>query len=347
MTSKEKKLVEFNPNDLATGGKLFGLPFNEKESDLVIIPVPWEATVSYRSGTAQGPLAVLEASAQVDLYDYFNPDGWKHGFYLLEQDEDLLELGRATRILAEKYLSSLGQGELKLKTLEKVNQACSQMVKKVERTALSWLEQGKFVALLGGDHSIPLGFLQALATKHQGFGILQIDAHLDLRKAYEGFLFSHASIMYNALKIEAVTKLVQVGIRDYCLEELQVVEQEHVRIKVFYDQNIKRSQLEGTNWSDICEQIINELPSKVYISFDIDGLQPWLCPNTGTPVPGGLEWEQVLMLLERVVDSGRKIIGFDLNEVSPGLNGDWDAAVGARLLFRLCNIVMKSQNSMV
>ena len=200
------------------------------------------------------------------------------------------------------------------------------------------------MALLGGDHSTPLGLLQALAEKHPQFGILQIDAHFDLRKAFEGFTHSHASIMYNALDLPQVHKLVQVGIRDYCQEEVDVVAQYPGRIHCFYDRDLRRSVLHGENWWTICKRIVHSLPKEVYISFDIDGLDPSLCPNTGTPVPGGLQWEEVLMLLETIVESGRKIIGFDLVEVSGATENEWDAIIGARMLFKLCNLTMASQN---
>ena len=215
------------------------------------------------------------------------------------------------------------------------------MVDWVKSQALHYINQGKIVALLGGDHSTPLGFLQALATKHSGFGILQIDAHADLRIAYEDFEYSHASIMYNALKIPQVEKLVQVGIRDYCQEEVDVMHAEGKRVKTFFDRDLKHAQFAGKTWQVQVEEIVAELPQNVFLSFDIDGLDPKLCPNTGTPVAGGFETEQVLFLVENVIASGRKLIGFDLNEVGPS-DDEWDANVGARLLYRLCNLLGKS-----
>jgi agmatinase len=201
------------------------------------------------------------------------------------------------------------------------------------------------VAMLGGDHSTPLGFIRALGEKYNRFGVLQIDAHADLRKAYEGFTYSHASIMYNALKLPAVGRLVQVGIRDYCDEELDVMKRAGGRIVTYFDQDIKEQLFGGTSWAAICDKIIADLPHDVYVSFDIDGLNPKLCPNTGTPVAGGFEFEEVAFLIKKLVKSGRKIIGFDLNEVAPGAD-DWDANVGARLLYHLCNWMAVSQNKL-
>jgi agmatinase len=152
--------------------------------------------------------------------------------------------------------------------------------------------------------------------------------------------------MYNALKIPAVTKLIQVGIRDFCDEEMAVIDRARGRIVTFFDEDIKSEMYKGRTWDDICDKIISSLPADVYISFDIDGLDPKLCPNTGTPVAGGFEFFQVTYLLRRIVKSGRKIIGFDLNEIGASENSDWDANVGARMLYQLCNLMAVSQGKL-
>ncbi len=329
---------DFDPSGMAMSEGLFGLPFSVDEARLVIVPVPWEATVSYREGTARSLGAIVEASWQVDLYDATNPDGWKKGIALTEPNAEIETLADKTRAKAIKHLERLARKKPEGTQLKKVNEACANMVENVRKQCVELLEKGHQVGLLGGDHSTPLGLLKALAERHSHFGILQIDAHLDLRQAYEGFEFSHASIMYNALKINEIEKLVQVGIRDYCDEELDIVAHQADRIAVFFDRDLKRRQFEGSRFSEIAAEIVASLPNKVYISFDIDGLEPSLCPKTGTPVPGGLRWDEALYLLESVVQSGRSIIGFDLNEVVAQTGEDWDAMVGARLLYRLANL---------
>jgi agmatinase len=205
---------------------------------------------------------------------------------------------------------------------------------------------GKMVALLGGDHSTPLGMIKALSEEYESFGVLQIDAHADLRKAYENFEYSHASISYNALKLPHISKLVQVGIRDYCQSEA-ILAKENNRIYTFYDKDIKEDLYEGKAWKVICDDIVEQLPDDVYITVDIDGFDPKLCPNTGTPVAGGFEMEQILYLMKQVVKSGKKIIGFDLVEVAPGPEGDeWDGNVGARILYRMSNLYAASQGKL-
>jgi agmatinase len=230
------------------------------------------------------------------------------------------------------------------KSLKEINEGSLYMNKWVYEQAKELLAQEKLVALLGGDHSTPLGYLKALAEKHGEFGILQLDAHCDLRQAYENFNYSHASIMYNVLnEIPEVSKILQVGIRDLGEQEWDTIQNSQGRIVTYFDKTIKERQYEGENWKDIADEMIKHLPGKVYLSFDIDGLDPKLCPNTGTPVQGGIEAEQAFYMIKRVLKSGRKLIGFDLCEVGVGEN-DWDANVGARVLWRLCNLLVLSNS---
>lgn len=336
--NKQEKIAAFDPNGLATTDQLFGLPFSYEESETAVLPIPWEVTVSYSAGTAAGPRAVAEASLQVDLYDAFLKDAWKRGIFMLDADHQLETTSNKYRLLAEKHIDNLESGKTDEGLLHSVNEACEGMVARVKELCGKVLDDGKRLALLGGDHSTPLGYMYALAERHDDFAILQIDAHADLRDAYEGFEFSHASIMFNALKIQQVSKLVQVGIRDYCEAENDIINNSNERIATFFDRDLKAARFNGKTWKQQCEEIIAHLPEKVYLSFDIDGLDPKLCPNTGTPVAGGFEVEEVLFLLEMLVKSGKKLIGLDLNEVSPG-EDEWDANVGARLLYRLCNIM--------
>lgn len=346
--SKEEIISTFDPNGPGANGNLFGLPFSAEHSEVVIIPVPWEVTVSYHSGTARGPRAILEASAQVDLSIKDIPDAWKLGINMLPVSNEVVDESARLREIAARHIRSVEAGEKPEPgnpVVAKINEASENLNIYVKSTASKWLKAGKLVGLVGGDHSTPLGLFRALSEVHERFGILQIDAHLDLRKAYEGFTYSHASVMFNALKIPAVGRLVQVGIRDYCDEELGVIDRAMGRVVTFFDEDIKAQLYEGKSWSTICDLIIKELPPLVYISFDIDGLNPKLCPNTGTPVAGGLEFEQVLYLIKKIAKSGKKIIGFDLNEVAPG-NDDWDANVGARLLYQLSNWMAVSQGKL-
>ena len=178
-------------------------------------------------------------------------------------------------------------------------------------------------------------FVKALARRYPGMGILHIDAHSDTRNAYEGFKYSHASIMYNAAaEAEGLGRITQVAVRDFCSEEHSMMTGSELFVP-FTDFNIKDRLFRGETWRDICLDIVSTLPQDVYVSFDIDGLSPEYCPGTGTPVPGGLTFPQADYLLYLLAMSGRRIVGADLCEVAPGSQGEWDANVGVRMLFKL------------
>ena len=346
--TKSDKISSFDPSQPGLAiESLYGLPFTSDESEIVILPVPWEATVSYGNGASEGPNAILNASFQVDLHHQEYPELWKQGIFY-DQTVDTLKLHKnstACKNLAQPIIAALESGENinlnpKLSSdLQSVNDSCARMVQDVKIKCLEWLEKNKKICLLGGDHSTPLGYYQALSEHHSDFGILHIDAHMDLRIAYEGFEYSHASIMFNALKIPQISKIVQVGIRDFCVEEVTVAKAN--KVIVFTDKDLKANEFTGKNWNTQCDEIIGNLPQKILVSFDIDGLQAWYCPNTGTPVPGGLTYEKACYLLQKLANSNNEIIGFDLVEVAPGQD-EWDGNVGARLLFELCGMLAKN-----
>ncbi len=342
-------LSNFDPNSVGNpDNNVFGLPFTEDDARLIIVPIPWEVTVSYNAGTARAPEHIFNSSIQVDLYDPDVIDGWKQGFYMRPYDKKVLVKSDYLRKEAELYINYIAHGEIvaenkfMCKSLKEINEGSLFLNNWVFERTKELMDQGKLVALLGGDHSTPLGYFKAIAEKHGDFGMLQIDAHCDLRKCYEGFNYSHASIMYNALEeIPQLKKLVQVGIRDYCGEEVDYIASSNGRVVTYYDKDIKERQYEGETWKHIVDEMIGHLPEKVYISFDIDGLDPKLCPHTGTPVQGGFETEQVFYIFKKVIQSGRKFIGFDLNEVGVS-HDEWDENVGARCLFKMCNLLVAS-----
>lgn len=346
--TKQQIIATFDPSQPGLADQsIFGLPFTAEQSDIVIIPVPWEVTVSYGAGASNGPSAILEASFQVDLHHQEFPELWKLGIYLdlNKQTEDWANDSKYFKALAQPIIHALESGEIIAKNislnsdLEKINSRCKKFNDEVKNQTLYWLNQGKKVALLGGDHSTPLGYYQALATKHSSFGILHLDAHMDLRIAYEGFEYSHASVMYNALQIPEISSIVQVGIRDFCKQEVDVAQSN--KVIVHTDMDMKAQTFEGKTWQQQCDEIIAELPQKVTVSFDIDGLYAWYCPSTGTPVPGGLSFEQATYLLSKLASSKKEIIGFDLVEVAPG-DSDWDGNVGARMLYHMCGMLAKN-----
>ena len=350
--ARAAKIKTFNESGAAQGNsQIFGLPFSLEESEVALILVPWDVTLSYREGTANGPDAICAASKQVDLYDPLAEDAWMYGFATQLFDEEYIaNLALQLRPLAQACIRHQETGRAPndpkfLSNLEDVNKGGETLNGRIYRQSLHFLEQHKIVGVVGGDHSVPLGLMQALAAHYGSYGILHIDAHFDHRDAFEGFKFSHASIMRNASRIQEVEKIVHVGIRDYCKEEAQFVAASPSRFITLTDWQIAYNTLTGAgSWLDECNRIMQLLPQRVYVSFDIDGLDQKYCPNTGTPVPGGLEFSQACFLL-CLLSNKKQIIGFDLCEVAPApaltsldWAGDWNAIVGSRMLYKLCSL---------
>jgi agmatinase len=322
---------DFDP-DAAAGESsgIYGLPFTSAESHVVIVPVPYEATTSYGGGTSKGPEAVLEASKQVDLFDHETGKPYEHGIAMLPIPREIVEWNEKAKAFAHHEDPDTA----------KVNAYGDKVNTWVFRKTYELLEQNKMPVVLGGDHSVPYGAIRAYAEKFPGLGILHLDAHADLRDAYEGFTWSHASIFHNVMtKIDKVGRLVQVGVRDLGQSERRMIDDSNGRIVTFYDPELAARKDEGTPWARIADEIVAALPNDVYLSWDIDGLDPTLCPGTGTPVPGGLSWNEAIGLLRAIKRAGKRIVGLDLCEVSPG-ETEWDANVGARLLYKMIGFAL-------
>jgi len=315
---------------------LFGVSPSPEDQVMTIIGVPWEPTASYGRGCSNTPAQIVPVSHQLDLFEPFlqRNFGERVGLELLEgpwqeRNQECIHLAQPVREHSGDLTPSL------IANQKRVNQMSRLLNESLQEKAQRYLAEGKKVAVLGGDHSAPLGSIRAHALAYPGMGLLHIDAHHDLRHAYQGFYYSHASIMYNVLaETHFAGPLVSVGIRDFSLEEKTFAESKAGKVVTHYDHQLQRALLSGTSWAALTETILDPLPKEVYVSFDIDGLDPQLCPHTGTPVPGGLSFPQACYLLESIVTSGRQLIGFDLCEVAPGLD-DWDLNVGSRLLHKL------------
>ncbi len=349
---------------------MFGLPHGPEQAGCILIPAPFDATTSYGGGASAGPAAILEASHQVDLFDLQFGRVYEFGLFMQEIDPSIISRSAAARRAAEPIIAKGGAEDSDAAAVAEVDNACEWLNSIVYDRCKRVLDSGRVPGLIGGDHSTPFGAIRACAERAgaEGLGILHVDAHMDLREAFEGFAWSHASIMHNVVRrIPGVRRIVQVGIRDFGEGELRVA-QEPVKgdplaqnmnprdswviaaprgapkVACYFDLDLHRRQSRGEAWELICQEIVNSLPRQVYVSFDIDGLDPALCPHTGTPVPGGLSFNQAAILLEVLAKSGRKIVGFDLNEVCPGPEGtgEWDANVGARMLYKLCGAAYRS-----
>ena len=343
--------IDVNGPAAADSG-IFGLDTPLDDAAAVVVPVPFEATVSYGAGTARGPAAILSASRQVDLFDADVGRPYLAGIAIEPLPDAIEALNLKARAAAREHIAALTHGtKPDAKHLAQVNAAGAIVNAHVFDRVRRLLAREQLPVVIGGDHSVPYGAIQACA-EHLGdtpLGILHIDAHCDLRLAYEDFSWSHASIMRNVIDHMPSTRLVQVAIRDFGDGELEVVTSRRDRVTTYFDAQLRQARLKG-RFAEVAAAIVEQLPHDVYVSFDIDGLDPTLCPNTGTPVPGGLAFDEAIELLRALSVSGRRIIGIDLNEVSPGddvsdddLGGSWDANVGARLLYKMIGFALHTR----
>lgn len=333
----------FDPNAAASPDSgIFGLSDTVAASRLVIVPVPFAATVSYGTGAEAGPEAILAASRQVDLYDLQYGRVYEHGLCMLPEAARIRELHQRARTAAAAVIAR-GGAAVGSSEVAPVDEAGAEINAVVYAAVADVLQQGKIPVVVGGDHSVPFGAIRACAERHPGLGILHVDAHADLRVAYEGFRWSHASIMDNVLReVPQVARLVQVGIRDFCEQELDSIRGSEGRVVTHFDGEWQRRRACGETFDALCREVVDALPRDVYVSFDIDGLDPSLCPHTGTPVPGGLSFGEAVHLVNTLVQRGRRIVGFDLVEVVPG-DDEWDANVAARLLYKMCGAALAAR----
>jgi agmatinase len=335
-------MPKFDPDAAAQPDSgVFGLPHTRKESRIILVQVPFDATTSYRPGTIAGPTTILDASMQVDLFDRTFGRVYEQGIHMLDEVDRIAKISEEAAEAAAEIIEAGGAQPEHAPLVKKVDAACEQVRTYVRAEVAKILAEGKIPGTIGGEHSVPLGAIEAIAAAHPGVGILHIDAHMDFREAFEGFAFSHASIMHNVIsRVPGVAKLVQVGIRDFGERELAFANAHKDRVHVHFDEDWARRQMDGERFRDLAASAIAQLPDKVYVSFDIDALDPSLCPNTGTPVPGGFSFHQAVVILETLKASGKKVVGFDLVEVAPDAHhGDGiDGIVGARILYKLCGV---------
>jgi agmatinase len=347
-------LADLDPNAASKPGSgLYGLDLDPAEAAVWVLPVPFDATTSYRPGTSNGPAAVARASHQVDLLCPLFGHPWRRGIVLVDEPRGAAA-AQAEAFERARAVVAVGgwiDGDPALVAdLAAVEAAGARLNAAVRAATLAALDAGKLPVLLGGDHATPFGAIAAVAERHPGVGVLHFDAHSDLRLAFEGFRWSHASILRNVVEeLPGVAKLVQVGIRDTCPEEVDFAAASGGRIEILTDEAWGEARLGRGDLAALARAWIAKLPREVYVTFDVDALDPALCPNTGTPVPGGLRWDEVSLWLRALAASGKRVVGLDLVEVSPGEATDpegldsWDANVGARLLYRLIGCALRSR----
>ncbi len=275
------------------------VPAPPEEALFHVIPVPMEMSVSYGTGAAAGPAAILEASRQLELFTGRNIPA-EHGIY----------------------------------TAPPVNcsGSCETTLKHIEERVASTLSLNKIPVVLGGEHTVTCGVIEALRKHHQDFGVIQFDAHADLRDSYQGSPYSHACVMRRIH--EQNIPIYQLGTRSYSLEEHKYREQHKVPFRDSED-----------IWKNGTDLLLPEdFPNKVYITFDVDGLDGATMPATGTPAPGGLDWHQAMWLIKAIMES-RICIGFDVVELAPVDNLHGPNFAAAQLVYNMMGYLSSSRRN--
>ncbi|MCO6466913.1 MAG: agmatinase [Bradyrhizobiaceae bacterium] len=279
-----------------------------ERSRIAVVSAPYEHTVSYGGGTKLGPRAILDASRYVEFYD----------------DETRRELCFDVGIATIKPIEFGENVDRKALTL-------------IERRVAALLDRGKFIATLGGEHTISSACIHAHLGRYPDLSVLQFDAHGDLRDEYEGSPFSHASVMARVCEFMRPERLTQVGIRAICKEEATFIREQSVNT---FTMSAIRKGLHGSEW---VKSVVSTLQEQVYVSFDVDGLDPSIMPSTGTPEPDGLFYHEALAILREVIASGRQIVGFDVVELAPVKGVHHPDLTAARLVYKIMNLAFSAR----
>jgi agmatinase len=284
--------VEYDHTEPLQFGGVLPEQCRPEDAAALILPVPFDRTTSYVRGTAQGPSALLAASAQVELWDEeIGVDVHGHGLYTLPE-------------------------------LDLSGFALDDAMAEIRRVAGALVETGKFLVTLGGEHSITSPLVDVTAARHRTLSVLQIDAHADLRPAYQGQRHSHACAMRRVLEFAPA---VQVGIRNISAEEVDALPR--LSTQIFYDWNMR----DDPNWID---RVVGALSDNVYVTIDLDGLDPAVMPAVGTPEPGGLSWRELTTLLRRTFER-RQVVACDVVELCPIPGLASPNFTAARLVYKL------------
>ena len=276
-----------------------------KEAEAVVLPIPYEATTTYGAGTREGPEAILAASRQVELWD--EDDDW--------DPSAAIRLSTAAPIFPEVS-------------------GPQAMLEKIKRVVQPWVAQGKLICALGGEHTITVALVQAFQTRYPDFSVVALDAHADLRESYDGSKLSHACVMRRVYELGR--PLTLMGVRSYSQDEYQLL-RVAPRLKVF-----KAKELHSPEGWQAAIDHLKAIPGPVYLSIDLDALDPGIMPAVGTPEPGGLTYEQVLIIMQTLTRRG-PVIGLDLVELAPIPGQKVSEFTAARLLYKALGYIYHSR----
>jgi len=262
---------------------------NPENAEIAIIPAPYDQTSTWVKGADEGPDAIIEASGNMELYD-------------IETDSEVYRRGILTGEPVERDIFPVD------------------MVQVVKQKVQKHIDHNRFPVVIGGEHSVSIGAVQAHADNHKSLSVLQLDAHADLRDEYEGSIYNHACVM---ARVKELCPIVQVGIRSMSNEEKETLD----RSGVFFACDIHNE----TGW---IADVVAKLSDKVYVTIDLDVFDPSIMPSTGTPEPGGLSWYPVLSLLKAVF-ADRNVVGFDVVELCPNSRNKAPDFLAAKLIYKM------------
>jgi len=323
MSTSNQSLEDHAPNENAG---IFGLDSTSDTAEIILLSVPWDATTSFGNGCFESPEWIRKASHQLDFYSpHFDFRFMEKGVYLQISEQAHIEKLRHSTI---KKVNDYRGGSTAL--LSEIEKACEEVRLQIYNQTTNYIKKNKRVGVIGGDHSVPLGYMLAIdENQSEPFDIIHFDAHLDLRDSYEGFSQSHASIMFNASKsLKNLNKIFHMGVRDFCKTEEDYAKTQGYKI---YDD----MQIYQKGFQHCFNEVLSQVSSDYYLSIDIDGLDPSFCPNTGTPVPGGLSFLDMKYALLQLSNTQNQMIGFDLSETGPDA---YDANVAARITAMCCSL---------
>ena len=278
---------------------------NKEKSKIVVLPVPYDNTSTWIKGADKGPQAILDASANLELYD-------------IETDSEVYTQGIFT------------EAPLKVKNISP-----EQLAKEVETRISGLIAQKKFTVVLGGEHSVSIGAIQAYAKKTADLSVLQLDAHADTREEYHDSKYNHACVMARAREL---CPIVQVGIRSMDASEKEKMDLS----RVFFAEKISKDRKENKDnkESKWMKKVVSKLSANVYLTIDLDVFDPSIMPSTGTPEPGGLSWYEVLDLLKMVIEQ-KKLVGLDIVELCPNDNDKAPDFLAAKLIYKILSYKFK------
>lgn len=341
------KFFHFDSDD-PESGFYFREATAKEDADLVLVSAPWDMTSQKGNGAMYTPDAIIDESSITSTYDIVSGVSLKGHVATAEIDYDIQESAQqlcsdVMRIFSHASGDGNLTGDYFTRKISRINASFDEMHGKIYGQVKDLLASGKKIGIIGGDHSVTYGAVKAVMEHDSDVGILFLDAHCDFADHADIFSYTHNTIAKNILDdMSDLHKMHMVGIREASESDMEIISGDS-RLQLTAMEEIHARISQGETWSSICSEIAGSLPEKLYVSIDADVLETMLCPHTDHPVAGGMQFDALIELIRKIVDSGHQIIGFDITEIVPATENSIDIAVGARLLSKMCCLTIKNQ----